>query len=97
MPGILTPANPLQTVAGQEYTIAFYESSAFSGPIGEASAFIEILWNGIVVSTITPGFSNYKYNSINVVGAGNDVLAFRGGAAPAWTFLDDISVYIRSN
>jgi hypothetical protein len=45
------------------------------------------------VSTLRPGFSNYEYNSFDVVGAGDDVLAFHGGAAPAWTFIDDIAVY----
>ena len=90
--GTLTPAQPLQTVAGQSYTITFFQASAFSGP-DEAPAFINILWNGVVVSTIRPGFSNYEYFSLDVVGAGDDVLAFNGGAAPAWTFIDDIGVY----
>ena len=90
--GTLTPAQPLETVAGQEYIIAFYQSSAFSGPRGEASAFVDVVWNGEVVSTVRPGYSNYEYNLFKVVGNGNDVLAFHGGSAPAWTFLDDISV-----
>lgn len=93
LPGTLTPAQPLRTVAGQKYTITFFQASAFSGPDGEAPAFIDILWNGDVVSTLRPGFSNYEYNSFDVVGAGDDVLAFHGGAAPAWTFIDDIAVY----
>lgn len=93
MPGTLTPAKPLETVAGQAYTITFFQASAFSGPEGEAPAIIEILWNGDVVSTIKPGFSDYKFYSFNVVGAGYDVLAFHGGAAPAWIFIDDIAVY----
>lgn len=93
LPGTLTPAKPLETVAGQEYTIGFFQASAFSGPKGEASAIIEVLWNEDVVSTIKPGFSNYKYYSVNVVGVGNDVLAIRGGNAPAWSFIDDIAVF----
>ena len=93
LPGTLTPAQPLQTVAGQSYTITFFQASAFSGSYLEAPAFVDILWNGNVVSTIRPGFSNYEYFSFNVVGAGNDVLAFHGGAAPAWTFIDNIAVF----
>ena len=54
---------------------------------------MSILWNGIVVATIHPGYSNYKFYSFDVVGDGNDVLAFYGGAAPAWVFIDDIAVY----
>ena len=93
MSGTLTPAQPLQTVAGQNYAITFFQASAFSGPTDESPAFVDILWNGDVVSTIRPGFSNYEFVCINVVGAGDDVLAFHGGAAPAWTFIDDIGVY----
>ena len=93
MPGTLTPAQPLQTVAGQKYTITFFQASAFSGPKDEAPAFVDILWNGNIVLTIRPGFSNYEYISLDVVGAGNDVLAFHGGAAPAWTFIDDVAVF----
>ena len=93
LPGTLTPAKPLQTVAGEKYTIAFFHASAFSGFEREASAFVEILWNGDIVSTIRPGYSDYKYYSFNVVGTGNDVFALRGGAAPAWSFIDDIVVF----
>lgn len=91
--GTLTPSQPLQTVAGQRYTIGFFQASAFSGPISESPAFIDILWNGVIVSTIHPGYSNWKFYSFTVVGAGNDVLAFHGGRAPAWSFIDDIAVY----
>ena len=93
MPGTLTLAKPLQTVAGEKYTIAFFHASAFSGFEREASAFVEIFWNGDIVSTIKFGFSNYKYYSFNVVGTSNGVLALRGGAAPAWSFIDDIVVF----
>ncbi|KAF8805644.1 hypothetical protein BYT27DRAFT_7258024 [Phlegmacium glaucopus] len=92
--GTLTPSQPLQTVAGKTYTIAFFQASAFSGPSGEAAAFVDILWNGVIVTTITPGFTNWEFFSFNVVAAGNDVLAFHGGVAPAWSFLDDIAVYL---
>jgi hypothetical protein len=94
LPGTLTPAQPLQTVAGENYAITFWQASAFSGFKAEASAFIDILWNGDVVSTIKPGYSNYEFYSVDVIGTGNDVLAFHGGDAPAWTFIDDIAVYL---
>jgi hypothetical protein len=43
----------------------------------------------------SPGFSNYGYFSVDVVGVGDDELAFHGGVAPAsgWTFIDDIAVF----
>lgn len=71
----------------------FFHASAFSGPSGEADAFVDILWNGAVVSTLHPGYTNWEFFSFTVVGAGNDVLAFHGGKAPAWSFLDDVAVY----
>jgi len=45
------------------------------------------------VSTLHPGYTNWEFFSFTVVGAGNDVLAFHGGKAPAWSFLDDVAVY----
>ena len=91
--GTLAPAKPLQTIAGKKYRITFFQASAFSGFYSEGNAFIDIFWNGDVVLTIRPGFSNYEYNSVDVVGVGDDTLAFHGGAAPAWTFIDDICVF----
>jgi hypothetical protein len=92
--GTLTSTNPLQTVAGQSYTIGFFQASSYSGPVDEAPAFVNVLWNGENVLTINPGYTNYKFFSVDVVASGNDVIAFNGGAAPAWSFLDDISVFI---
>ena len=89
----LTPALPLQTVAGKMYKIYFFHASAFSGPSLERSTVVNVLWNGNVIATIQPGFSNWKLYSFQVTGAGNDVLAFQGGKAPAWSFIDDVSVF----
>lgn len=93
LPGTLTPAQPLQTVAGQQYQISFFQASSFSGPTLEAPAFVNILWNGNIINTITPGFSGYELFQFTVTAVGNDVLAFNGGEAPAWSFLDDITVF----
>ncbi|CAA7263587.1 unnamed protein product [Cyclocybe aegerita] len=93
LPGTLTPTHPLNTVTGKAYLITFFHASAFSGPVLEADAFVDILWNGNIVTTIRPGFSNWQYYQFQVTGAGNDVLAFHGGKAPAWSFLDDIHVF----
>ncbi|EDQ99415.1 uncharacterized protein LACBIDRAFT_295987 [Laccaria bicolor S238N-H82] len=94
LPGTLTPASPLKTVAGQHYTITFFHASVYSGRTLEAAAFVQILWNGNIVSTITPGYSAWTFYSFDVVAKGNDVLAFHGGRAPAWSFLDDICVFL---
>lgn len=93
LPGTMTAAQPLNTVAGKKYQIAFFQASAFSGPTSEADAFIEVLWNGQVARRFEPGYSNWQFLTVEVTAVGNDVLAFRGGKAPAWTFFDDISVW----
>ena len=91
--GTFTPAAPLATTAGKQYTITFFHYSSFSGSSDEQDAFVDIVWNNNVVATITPGYSPWTYYSFTVTGAGNDVLAFHGGKAPAWSFLDDVHVF----
>ncbi|KAF8175126.1 hypothetical protein BJ912DRAFT_38754 [Pholiota molesta] len=91
--GTLTPAQPLATVAGKTYSINFFHASAFSGPSLEANAFVDVRWNGATVATIRPGFENYAFFQFTVTAVGGDVLAFHGGAAPAWSFIDDVSVF----
>ena len=91
--GTLQVAKALGTEVGKKYQIAFFQNSAFSGPTFQAKSIVQVLWNGKVVETIKPGFTEWKFHSVDVDAVGNDILAFRGGAAPAWTFLDDISVW----
>ncbi|KAJ7853310.1 hypothetical protein B0H14DRAFT_3108485 [Mycena olivaceomarginata] len=77
--GTLAPAQALHTDAGAHYVVQAFVSSAFSGPDLEAAAKIEIF--------------GYVFVEASVVAAGNDKLSFAGGAAPAWTFIDDVHVY----
>lgn len=93
LPGTLTPAHPLQTVAGKKYTITFFHASVYSGSVSEQEAFVDILWNGQVVSTIHPNYSPWKYYEFTVTAKGNDVVAFHGGKAPAWSFIDDVNIF----
>jgi len=90
--GTLTPAAPLKTKAGTGYVIQAFLSSTFSGEDLEAPAHVDILWNGVVVGGVH-GFMPYTLVQVAVTGTGNDVLSFKGGAAPAWTFIDDVFVY----
>ncbi len=55
---------------------------------------MQVIWNGEVVKTIHPGYSDWQYYAVEVVGQGNDLLAFHGGSAPAWSFVDDICVFL---
>jgi hypothetical protein len=93
LPGTLTTTAPLLTAANKKYSIGFFHASSFSGPSLAGPAFVNVKWNGATVKTIHPGYSNYTYFEVTVTGTGHDTLAFNGGIAPAWSFLDDISVY----
>ncbi len=93
LPGTLTPAKPLATIPGRQYSIGFFQSSSFSPPAQEAAAFVNVLWNGEIVATIRPGFANFEFFQFTVTSVGKDVLSFNGGAAPAWSFIDDITVF----
>ncbi|KIL57885.1 hypothetical protein M378DRAFT_357033 [Amanita muscaria Koide BX008] len=91
--GTLSPRHSLYTVPGHQYQIAFFHSSSFSGPDYEAKAFVDIMWNAKVVATIRPGYEGWTFYSFIVTAVGNDALAFHGGAAPAWSFIDDVFLF----
>ena len=91
--GTLTPAAPLATSAGKTYSVGFFQASMFAPPVQEEPAFIDVQWNGATVQTIRPGYSDWGFFQVQVTAVGNDVLSFHGGAAPAWTFLDDVTVF----
>ncbi|TFK66971.1 hypothetical protein BDN72DRAFT_822908 [Pluteus cervinus] len=93
LPGTLTPAAPLNLEAGKAYWVTFFQNSDFSGGL-ETDAYIEVHWNGAIVLTINPGDENWTYYQVQVTAAGNDQLAFVGGPAPGWSFLDDIYVWL---
>ncbi|KAJ7509556.1 hypothetical protein B0H11DRAFT_1252171 [Mycena galericulata] len=90
--GTLTPAAPLTTESGKNYVVQVFVSNDFSGQPLENPAFVDVLWNGVRVGGVT-GFQHYTPLQVSVVGTGKDVLAFHGGAAPAWSFIDDVSVF----
>ncbi|KAJ4479930.1 hypothetical protein J3R30DRAFT_3701078 [Lentinula aciculospora] len=89
--GTLTYASSLSTEPGVEYVVEFFHSSFYSGS-AEKDAFVEVYWNGVLVGTIHPGYSLWKYYKFVVIAQGNDKLDFRGGRAPSFDFLDDIFV-----
>ncbi|KAF8625148.1 hypothetical protein AX17_006926 [Amanita inopinata Kibby_2008] len=94
LPGTLAPRNPLGTSRGRRYAITFFHESSFSGPVLEANAFVDIMWNGRAIATIRPGFQRWTYYTFPVVAIGNDRLAFHGGKAPSWDFIDDVYVFL---
>jgi hypothetical protein len=84
----------LSTIAGRSYLLTFFHSSAFSSAEEEQDAFVDIVWNGQVVETIRPGFSGWTYYEFKLMANGNDHLAFHGGKAPAWSFIDDVYLFL---
>ncbi|KAJ7722206.1 hypothetical protein B0H16DRAFT_359402 [Mycena metata] len=90
--GTLSPAAPLATKAGVSYSIQCFMNTAFSGSAVEASANVDIQWNGATVGSFS-GFSDWQFVQATATGTGSDVLAFVGSPAPAWAFIDDCFVY----
>ncbi|KAJ7509562.1 hypothetical protein B0H11DRAFT_1252306 [Mycena galericulata] len=91
--GTLFPVEPLTTETGKDYIVQVFVSNDFAGGELEGPAFVDVLWNGVRVGGVT-GEQDYAPLLVPVVGTGSDVLAFRGGKAPAWSFIDDISVFL---
>ncbi|TFK64474.1 hypothetical protein BDN72DRAFT_846577 [Pluteus cervinus] len=92
--GTITPTNPLNTVAGKQYVIAFFQSSSYSGPDYETNSLVEVIWNGVTVFSVAPGYETWTLYTVTVTAQGNDVIEFTGGHAPSWDFLDDIYVFL---
>ncbi|KAJ7648015.1 hypothetical protein FB45DRAFT_782995 [Roridomyces roridus] len=89
--GSLSPAKPLTTVKGSNYVLQLFVANDFSDDVDEAAAAVEVLWNGKQVGSVT-GVQHYAPSQFNVVGTGADVLTIQGGAAPAWSFVDDVFI-----
>ncbi|KAG6915703.1 hypothetical protein DXG01_010313 [Tephrocybe rancida] len=91
--GTLSPKAPLKTVAGKSYTVTFFANTLYAGPDAEASASVDVVWNGKTVRTIQLGYQDWTFYETTVVATGNDKVALHGGSAPAWVFIDDIYVF----
>jgi hypothetical protein len=83
------------TQAGRSYTIEF--DSRFGNDGNVASNAFEVLWNGQVVSTVSPaqGDQTWRQTSVNVTGTGgNDTLMFRRvtGSSLDAAWIDDVKV-----
>ena len=93
--GTLTSTGLGPLAPGGKYVVQFFYSSIYSGEEMEAAAFLDVSWNGIVVGSVRVGYSPWTYFSFPVEAlGGNDTLAFIGGVAPAYVFIDDIQVFL---
>jgi hypothetical protein len=92
--GTLRYSTLIDGIPGRTYLITFFHSSAFDSP-SELTPFVDVVWNGVPVLTITPGISDWKYYEVKVVSpTAKNQLEFHGGRAPAWSFIDDIFVFL---
>jgi len=89
--GTLTPAKPLKTKAGKKYVVSFFCDQSVNGPSYQADGFTDVSWNGEKVLAVS-GYQTWTYYEVTVTAKGNDVLSFRGGKAPAYSFLDDLKI-----
>ncbi|KAJ8073755.1 hypothetical protein PM082_012033 [Marasmius tenuissimus] len=92
--GTIKPSKPLATEAGKTYKIQWFMASTYSGPVLERDAILSVRWNDEIVQTFQTGYSNWAFYEVSVVAKGNDQLSFTGGKSTAYTFLDDVSVYV---
>ncbi|KAJ7043695.1 hypothetical protein C8F04DRAFT_727388 [Mycena alexandri] len=95
--GTLTTTGPLRGLKrGRMYAVQFFYSSTYSGAELEKNAFVEVWWNGALVGSVPVGFSPWTYFAVSVVavGGGYDVLQLKGGEAPAYSFIDDVYLFL---
>ncbi|KAF5353002.1 hypothetical protein D9757_014961 [Collybiopsis confluens] len=76
--GTLEPDAVLRTQAGATYMLQFYHSSLYAGEAAEASASMQIIWNGEIVATLSPGFQDWTREQFTVLAQGVDALQFTG-------------------
>ncbi|KAG6901664.1 hypothetical protein C0995_009445 [Termitomyces sp. Mi166 len=91
--GTLSPQAPLGTVAGKKYVVTFFANTLYAGAEAEKTAWVDVLWNGKVVRSMSLGYADWTYYETTVVAAGSDKLALHGGSAPAWIFIDDVYIF----
>jgi hypothetical protein len=97
--GTLTPVQPLKTDNGANYVVQCFFWSGYNDPSQEASAKVDILWNGKRVGGTSRYTKDYTFVQAPVVATGSDNLTFVGGSTPAWnspapwTFIDNCKVY----
>ncbi|KAF7308869.1 hypothetical protein MKEN_01087100 [Mycena kentingensis (nom. inval.)] len=93
-PGLLRPAAAIAGLkSGRSYVLGFFYSSAYSGKDLEKNAFVSVWWGGAFVGNVTPGYTDWTYTEFRVVAGKNNTLAFIGGQAPAYSFVDDVSLF----
>ncbi|KAL0571390.1 hypothetical protein V5O48_010578 [Marasmius crinis-equi] len=95
LPGTLSYAHALKTQHGRDYTVQFFLQSTYSGRILERDAFVSVVWNGQTVKTFQTGYASWAYYEVTVRATGNDRLSFVGGKAPAYTFIDEVYVFLK--
>ncbi|KAG5353927.1 hypothetical protein E4T56_gene13229 [Termitomyces sp. T112] len=91
--GTLSPQAALKTVAGKKYVVTFFANTLYAGCEAEKEACMEVVWNGSPVRRVELECRDWTYYQTVVVASGKDMLALRGGSAPAWIFIDDVRVF----
>lgn len=63
----------------------------------QPDAVVELWWNGALASTLNPEYDSeaawtYYEVQVTALGGGVDVFEIRGGHAPAYSVIDDVSL-----
>lgn len=94
-PVTLSPAQPLNTNAGDSHILTFFASSqpTVAGSSLSGSTTAQVLWNGSPVLSIAPQTTNWAYYSISLTAQGNDVLAFEQTDGTTSTLVDNVYMF----
>ncbi|KAF9266586.1 hypothetical protein L218DRAFT_996750 [Marasmius fiardii PR-910] len=88
-----TQTRNITTIKGRSYALGFFHSSTQKNPANAAGASVNVTWNGVVIESIS-GAQNWTFHGQTLTATGNDTLAFHGGRAPAFDFIDDVFLYL---
>ncbi|KAJ7066539.1 hypothetical protein C8F01DRAFT_705737 [Mycena amicta] len=94
-PGLLRSALAIAGLTrGRTYVLGFFHSSTYSGFQLEQNSFVSVWWGGSWVGNVTVGYSSWGYFEFKVTAGKNNTLAFIGGQAPAYDFIDDVNLFL---
>ncbi|TFK20312.1 hypothetical protein FA15DRAFT_682590 [Coprinopsis marcescibilis] len=72
--GTLRAKAPLATIPGFQYRVTFYHSRDLTSPEQAAGERVDVIWNGVSVLAVRPGFSQWEPRSVIVTAVGLDTL-----------------------
>ncbi|KAF7308465.1 hypothetical protein HMN09_00695400 [Mycena chlorophos] len=93
--GVLQTTAPIAKLdIGRTYLLNFFHWSGYSGQQVEKNAIVSVWWGNTWLGNITGYEAPYTYHEYPVVAGKNNTITFIGGRAPAYSFLDDVGLFM---